>query len=666
MPQLKTEVIMELSSKVAGIEASQKKVEGFVNKARSSFGAIGGIIAGAFAAETVIEFGKAIFDASAEMLKLKNTISVMTKTSGKELDDLTGKVHAMNKVFDQSTGDILKSSQSLSKSFGIDFADALELTEKGIALAGDQGGEFLEQLKEYPAQFKAAGYSAEEAISIITQTLKDGVFSDKGADAIKEATLRIRQMPKATKDAIDALGLSSDTIIKQLSNGTISIKDVINRVSKALSKLPEDSRLVGTALADIFGAAGEDGGYKVVVGFHKGSEGLDKAIADDPIAHAKIEYTNAASELASTWSNILGKDSTWWINLKTDVLKLTNQILSLTPGASVTKDADIKKRFESDYTNVTTSGDFSAKYQGKDGKVVSYEKAIAAVKKLIEAEKEGEEHFKKVLEEQQKLAAGKEAIVTEKADEVAANTGTAAAKAYVEAYEDEIDQTDWKSVFDIADNTVVIDGQVKTKGSEFGDKAEAASSGLPALDTLGSVNEGLDETINKWQDLETEMGKAQAMSDGINDMSSSLFAFISASEDAEGNWAKVAANMLALVAKMITSYIALMAAQSASANAALPFGAGIAVAAGAIAGFLALISPYIGQRATGGPMEPGVTYRINEKGEEFITTSQGGYVFNAGQTRNMTQSMGGSVRLIQDRDELVGLLRLGELKNKRM
>lgn len=48
--------------------------------------------------------------------------------------------------------------------------------------------------KEYPAYFKEAGISASQFIAIIAETSKQGIYSDKGLDAIKEGNLRIREM----------------------------------------------------------------------------------------------------------------------------------------------------------------------------------------------------------------------------------------------------------------------------------------------------------------------------------------------------------------------------------------------------------------------------------------------------------------------------------------
>ena len=69
-------------------------------------------------------------------------------------------------------------------------------------------------------------------------------------------------MPEATQKALDAIGLSSKEITKSLADGSKSVFDVIQTVSTQLDKLPPQSARVGTAIADIFGGAGEDAGLR--------------------------------------------------------------------------------------------------------------------------------------------------------------------------------------------------------------------------------------------------------------------------------------------------------------------------------------------------------------------------------------------------------------------
>ena len=141
----------------------------------------------------------------------------------------------------------------------------MQLVEDGFVAGADVNGEFLENVKEYPAYFREAGLSASEFIAITTQANKAGIYSDKGIDVIKEGNLRIREMTKATAEALDAIGISSKEVQQSLADGSKTTFDIMQEVSAKLAEFPESSSEVGTALADIFGGPGEDAGLQYIL-----------------------------------------------------------------------------------------------------------------------------------------------------------------------------------------------------------------------------------------------------------------------------------------------------------------------------------------------------------------------------------------------------------------
>ena len=106
--------------------------------------------------------------------------------------------------------------------------------------------------------------SAEDFVAITANAAKQGVFSDKGVDVIKEGNLRIREMTKATADALNGIGISADLVQQQLRDGSITTFEVMQQVAAKLKELPASSSQVGTAIADIFGGPGEDAGLEYI------------------------------------------------------------------------------------------------------------------------------------------------------------------------------------------------------------------------------------------------------------------------------------------------------------------------------------------------------------------------------------------------------------------
>lgn len=176
--------------------------------------------------------------------------------------ELTTEIRATATAFEKEYTDVLRSANIISKEFGITGSEALALINEGFEKGADVNGEFLELLKEYPAQLRSVGLDAEQTIAIITQTERAGVFSDKGIDAIKEAGLRLRELTPATREALDMIGLSSEEIERSLADGSKTLFEVTQDVSAQLATLPPQSAAVGTAIADIFGGPGEDAGLR--------------------------------------------------------------------------------------------------------------------------------------------------------------------------------------------------------------------------------------------------------------------------------------------------------------------------------------------------------------------------------------------------------------------
>ena len=175
-----------------------------------------------------------------------------TGLSGMELKGVRNEIQAVADAYDKDFREVLEAANAMSKQFGISMQESLKLMEEGFVSGADANGEFIENVKEYPAYFREAGISA-------------GIYSDKGIDVIKEGNLRIREMTTATKDALEGIGISSEQVQKDLASGGKTTFDIMQEVSEKLAEFPESSSEVGTTLADIFGGPGEDAGLQYIL-----------------------------------------------------------------------------------------------------------------------------------------------------------------------------------------------------------------------------------------------------------------------------------------------------------------------------------------------------------------------------------------------------------------
>lgn len=215
------------------------------------------------------------YDYNAGLVEATRLTQQFTGKSGDDLKAYRNQVQAIADTFDVEFKETLIAANALSKQFGIDANEALQLIQDGFVAGANANGEFIDTLKEYPAYFKEAGISADQFVAIVAQTNKSGIFSDKGVDAIKEANLRLREMTTATAEALDGIGISSEQVQADLQSGAKTTFQVMQEVSAKLNELPESSAAVGTAIADIFGGPGEDAGLQYLQTLKDISTNLD-------------------------------------------------------------------------------------------------------------------------------------------------------------------------------------------------------------------------------------------------------------------------------------------------------------------------------------------------------------------------------------------------------
>ena len=245
------------------------------------------------------------YDYNAGLVEATRLTQQFTGKEGDDLKAFRNEVQAVADAFNVDFNETIIAANAIAQQFGISADEALKLVKDGFISGGNVTGQFLDNLKEYPAYFKEAGISADQFVAIVTQTNKMGIFSDKGVDAIKEANLRLREMTTATAAALDGIGISSEQVQKDLQTGTKTTFDVIQDVSAKLAELPDNAATVGAAIADIFGGPGEDAGLQYLRTLKdistnmdevKGKAGVLAQLQEEQL-QSQIELQNALSGL---------------------------------------------------------------------------------------------------------------------------------------------------------------------------------------------------------------------------------------------------------------------------------------------------------------------------------------------------------------------------------
>lgn len=260
------------------------------------FLAMAGVAGVGMAFKWFYDYNKGIEEATRKTMQF-------TGLFGDEMKSVRNQALAISETFDVDFGETLQSANVMSKQFGISVSESLKLLQDGFVAGANASDEFLENVKEYPTYLKEAGLNAEQFVAISTNATKQGIFSDKGLDTIKEGNLRLREMTTATAAALDGIGISSEKVQKELQNGSKTTFDIMQEVGNKLKEYPASSAKVGKAIADIFGGPGEDAGLKYIETLGDIEMNMDKVKEQSSdVAKAQEKQVEANKRLKDTAS----------------------------------------------------------------------------------------------------------------------------------------------------------------------------------------------------------------------------------------------------------------------------------------------------------------------------------------------------------------------------
>lgn len=243
------------------------------------------------------------YDYNKGLMEATRLTQQFTGLFGDEMKPVRNQALAISETFDVDFGETLQSANVMSKQFGISVSESLKFLQDGFVAGANASDEFLENVKEYPTYLKEAGLNAEQFVAISTNATKQGIFSDKGLDTIKEGNLRLREMTTATAAALDGIGISSEKVQKELQNGSKTTFDIMQEVGNKLKEYPASSAKVGKAIADIFGGPGEDAGLKYIETLGDIEMNMDKVKEQSSdVAKAQEKQVEANKRLKDTAS----------------------------------------------------------------------------------------------------------------------------------------------------------------------------------------------------------------------------------------------------------------------------------------------------------------------------------------------------------------------------
>ena len=236
---------------------------------------------------------------------LQGNIQNLLNITGDDLTETTSRISALAATFNVDENELLTSVNALTENLTGDLSESLDLIETGFLSGANQSGELLDIIREYPTFFEEAGLSGANFISVIDQSVDQGIFNDKGIDLIKEANLSLRQISPTTQAALEGIGLTGEEIQRVI--GEDGVGAAITLIQDRLSGFADNSREVGAILADVFRGAGEDAGIGFIRSIDLTVQSTDNLVdATNPLVAAQQrqldlqeDLTNAQQELVA-------------------------------------------------------------------------------------------------------------------------------------------------------------------------------------------------------------------------------------------------------------------------------------------------------------------------------------------------------------------------------
>ena len=299
-----------------------------VGQALLDLGGLGGLASLGTPAGAIAGLGALVStttEATEEIRSLRREIEVLSGQGGAGLDALTAKVSAVADTYRRDASEISQAANALAEQLGISYADAVDRLGVALNKGLDINGELLDSAREYPAQFRRAFGEGEAAANAFFEVIRlgneQGVYSDKAVDTLNEVVLRLGEMPKATRDALEAIGLDSDKVAEQIDKQGIGA--AIATVAQRLGELEADAPAVGQAIADIFGEAGEVAGLPFITSLqdlHQAQRQTIDLSSEMEVQNERTRQTNEAfSEAMLRVANQVGGAGTEVKNFATQL-----------------------------------------------------------------------------------------------------------------------------------------------------------------------------------------------------------------------------------------------------------------------------------------------------------------------------------------------------------
>ncbi|MEG1199672.1 MAG: phage tail tape measure protein, partial [Algoriella sp.] len=307
----KLELLLELSDRLfnnaltgvqqrlrSGVDSMEQRLEGFNRTQRQIFAHIGEN----FDSTKINQLSELFGEISGQMdfvNDINKTKVALQQMGVIDVDTTASSINSLSKKMEEDQMSIARAANGITKQMGGTMTGNIDLMEKAFNKGANLNGDMIDQIKEYPAQMQAMGMPIKTYLAIMAQSGKDGVFSDKAIDSLKEGGLALREFGKNQEAALLGLGLSKKDLAGK------NTWEAIQLVLKSMDKAGLTVQQKQMALTDLFKGAGEDAGQGFLQGLARGIPDFDKIpefeIFGNGLTGWISKFQNKLADAAGEW-----------------------------------------------------------------------------------------------------------------------------------------------------------------------------------------------------------------------------------------------------------------------------------------------------------------------------------------------------------------------------
>jgi hypothetical protein len=200
---------------------------------------------------------------NSELAKQDQITAVTTGLKGEDANRLTDSARAMVDTYGVDFRQVINAANTLIAQFGQSGEQAVQLLREGMQgmIYGD-GPKLLSMIQSFAPAFRDAGISADQLIAVIHNS-EGGLFSEQNMNAILMGIKNIRLMTKSTSEALAQLGIDGEEMSRQMSDGSMTVFEALQRVAVAIEGAESGSKEAGEVMQYVFGRQGAMQGMKL-------------------------------------------------------------------------------------------------------------------------------------------------------------------------------------------------------------------------------------------------------------------------------------------------------------------------------------------------------------------------------------------------------------------